>query len=185
MADPGFVKREGRESKCLKKSLRGRGTPTHFFPQILFWRHLHYGVGVPSTYQTEHRGEKQKKKSPPPQKKKKKKKKKIGQKRGRGRGQFAPPWIRHWLLFRGVRASVRKSEMPEKWWFSMHSNCIRSLKMGFCEEQKKVWNQINIWTLTSLTIQRCSAENQKGAISIDFVQHKCPSGSQRQIFEWW
>ena len=23
--------------------------------------------------------------------------------------------------------------------------------MGFCEEQKKVWNQIKIWTLTSLS----------------------------------
>ena len=50
VADPGFVKREGRESKFrdalpgLKKSLSGGGgTPTHFF-----CRHLHYWVGVPS-----------------------------------------------------------------------------------------------------------------------------------------
>ena len=34
----------------------------------------------------------------------------------------------------------------------MHSNYIKSLKMGFCEEQneKTIWNQIKIWTLTSL-----------------------------------
>ena len=31
--------------------------------------------------------------------------------------------------------------------------------------------------------QRCSVENQKGAIAIDFVQQQCPSGSQLTIFE--
>ena len=31
--------------------------------------------------------------------------------------------------------------------------------------------------------QRCSIENQKGDIAIDFVQQWRPSGSQRNIFE--
>ena len=44
--------------------------------------HLHYGVGVPSAYQTDLRGEKQKKK--------KKKKKKNRPKKG-ARGRFGPP----------------------------------------------------------------------------------------------
>ena len=35
----------------------------------------------------------------------------------------------------------------------------------------------------SITIQRCSIENQKGAVTIDFVQ--CPSGSQWNIVEYW
>ena len=96
VADPGFVKREGRESKCrnaapsLKKSLSaggggGGGTPTLFFSSDFFCRHLHYGVGVPSTCQKQ-----QKKKSAPPPKKKKKKKKKLAQKRG-GCSWFGPP----------------------------------------------------------------------------------------------
>ena len=38
--------------------------------------------------------------------------------------------------------------------FPIHSNCIKLLKMGFWEEQK-VWNQIKIWTLTSLVDSHC------------------------------
>ena len=42
-----------------------------------------------------------------------------------------------------VRKCLKSSEMPEKMCFSMHSNCIiRSLKMGFCNEHYKIWNQI-------------------------------------------
>ena len=72
VADPGFLKREGRESQFrdvapgLKKSLGGGGvgggTPTHFPPD------LHYGVGVPS-YQIDLRVKsktKQKRNSKPP-----------------------------------------------------------------------------------------------------------------------
>ena len=36
----------------------------------------------------------------------------------------------------------------------------------------------------AITIQRCSVENQKGAITIDSVQQWCLSGSQRNIFEY-
>ena len=36
-----------------------------------------------------------------------------------------------------------------KWLKRWAFQCIRGLKIGFCEEQK-VWNQIKIWTLTSL-----------------------------------
>ena len=35
----------------------------------------------------------------------------------------------------------------------------------------------------TVTIQRCSIENQKGTIAIDFVQRYHPSGYQRNIFE--
>ena len=90
VADPEFVKREGRESKCrdaapgLKKSLSreggggggggirhifffffGGGNSDTFFFLNFFGRHLHYGVGVPSACQTDLRGEKQKKKKWP------------------------------------------------------------------------------------------------------------------------
>ena len=39
----------------------GGGDSDTFFPLIFFLRHLHYGEGVPSAYQTDLRGEKQKK----------------------------------------------------------------------------------------------------------------------------
>ena len=103
VADPGFVKREGRES------LSGGGTPTHFPPPPNFFpHHLHSGVEGPSAPARPTSGVK----SPPPQKKK------MAPKRGgRGRGQFGPPWIRHcWLVFlrRGRRQGVclRVDEMP-------------------------------------------------------------------------
>ena len=47
----------------LKKSLSGGGGDSDtFFPQNFLGRHLHYWVGVPSAYQTDLRGGKQKKK---------------------------------------------------------------------------------------------------------------------------
>ena len=76
VADPGFVKRGGRESKFPARPEKvaqwgggGGGTPTHFFPPEFFCRHLHYWVGmvgVPSAYQTDLRGGKQKKKDSAP-----------------------------------------------------------------------------------------------------------------------
>ena len=63
MADPGFLKREGRESKFrdaapgLKKSLSGGGGGGK--------SDLHYGVGVPAAYQTDLQGEKKRKRKWP------------------------------------------------------------------------------------------------------------------------
>ena len=37
----------------------------------------------------------------------------------------------------------------------------------------------------TITIQRCSVENQKGDIATDLVQRWCPSGSQWNIVEYW
>ena len=83
MADPGFVKREGRESKCCTRQEKvaqqgggGGGGLQHIFLRYL---HLHYGVGVPSAYQTDLRGEKQKKNG-------REKKRKNGRKKGGGGG---------------------------------------------------------------------------------------------------
>ena len=80
------MKREGRKSKCrdvalgLKKSLSrgggggGGGSDTFFWKT--FWRHVHYGVGVPSAHHTDLRGER------------KEKSRKRG---GGGHGRFGPP----------------------------------------------------------------------------------------------
>ena len=91
VADPGFVKREGRKSKFRQawKSRSVGGTRHNFFfsPLNFFWRHLHYRVGVASAYQTDLRGDKQKKK-----KKKSTDKKNAPQK---GAAADPPPWIRH------------------------------------------------------------------------------------------
>ena len=71
MADPGFMKREGRESKCIapgmKKSLSGGGGGgfRHISPPEFILRHLHYEVGVPSAYQTDLRSEKKGEKNRP------------------------------------------------------------------------------------------------------------------------
>ena len=103
VADTGFVKRGGRESKFpasppgLKKSLSGGGggggDSDTFFPRNFLGRHLHYWVGVPSAYQTDLRDGKQKKK------KKKKSPNKLKSSERRGGGAAAdsppPPWIRH------------------------------------------------------------------------------------------
>ena len=83
--------------QAWKSRSAGGGTPTHFFFLIIFLRYLHYGVGVPSAYQTDLRGEKQKKKRP-------KKNKNRPKKGGGGRSRFSPPpWIRHcnvmWCMF--------------------------------------------------------------------------------------
>ena len=67
VTDPGFVKREGRESKCsdaapgLKKPLSGGrgwggggvGDSDTFVPLLNYFEALHYGLGVPSAYQTD------------------------------------------------------------------------------------------------------------------------------------
>ena len=45
--------------QVLKKLMREGGLDTIFFPDI-FLRHIHYGVGVPSAYQADFWGEKQK-----------------------------------------------------------------------------------------------------------------------------
>ena len=84
MADPGFVKREGRGIQMRRRGGGGGWTSDTFFSPEFLLRHFHYGVGVTSACQTDLRGEKQKKK--------KKKKKKIPppQKKG-GRDRFAPP----------------------------------------------------------------------------------------------
>ena len=91
VADPGFVKRGGRESKFPARPEKvaqwggGGGDSDTFFPRNFLGRHLHYWVGVPSAYQTDLRGGKQKKK-----KKKCPKKFKSSERRG-GRGRFGPP----------------------------------------------------------------------------------------------
>ena len=59
---------------------KGGGDSDTFFPQNIFWRHLHYGVGVPSAYQTDLRGKKQIKNRP---------------KKGAA-GSPPPLWICHW-----------------------------------------------------------------------------------------
>ena len=56
---------------------------TLFFLLFFFWRHLHYGVGVPSAYQPDLRVEKPHKKNRPG-------KKKTGRKKSH-RGRFGPP----------------------------------------------------------------------------------------------
>ena len=52
---------------------------------------------------------------------------------------------------------------------------------------KKVYEKWGISSAESqkgaIVDQRCSVENQKGAIAIDFVQQLRPFGSQRNIFE--
>ena len=57
----------------------GGGTPTHFFPDFIyiyfFLRHLHFWVGVPSAYQTDLQGDKQKKQKKTAEKKKNRPKK--------------------------------------------------------------------------------------------------------------
>ena len=70
MVDPGFVKREGQEFKCIAPGLKrssarggGGGIQTHFPPENCVICIM--GVGVPSTYQTDLRGEKAKKKKEP------------------------------------------------------------------------------------------------------------------------
>ena len=50
------------------------------------------------------------------------------------------------FIIRGVRASVRKSL---KWLKRCAFQCIKVWKWSFVK-RKKVWNQIKIWTLTSL-----------------------------------
>ena len=55
-------------------------------------------------------------------------------------------------MTRGVRASVRnKSEKVWNAWKDMLFNEVKVWKWGFVKS-KKVWNQIKIWTLTSLYV---------------------------------
>ena len=54
------------------------------------------------------------------------------------------------VFLRGCESTCEKKS--QKVWNNLKRcafQCIKSLKIGFCEEQK-VWNQIKIWTLTSL-----------------------------------
>ena len=62
-------------------------------PLIIFGRHLHYWVRVPSAYQTDLPGDKQ-----PPKKKQKKQNthKKIKSAEKKGPAADSAPWIRHW-----------------------------------------------------------------------------------------
>ena len=83
VADPGFVKREGRESRCRarpeKVAQRG-GDSNTFWASFTLW-----GIGVPSACQTDLQGEK-------------KKEEKRGKKGGGGTRPIRPPpppWIRH------------------------------------------------------------------------------------------
>ena len=98
MVDPGFVKREGQEFKCIAPGLKrssargggggGGGIQTHFPPENCVICIM--GVGVPSTYQTDLRGEKGRRKKKEP----KKGGKSAEKGRGGGGGWFAPPPIR-------------------------------------------------------------------------------------------
>ena len=85
VADPGFVKREGRESNAAmphqawkSRSAGGGGGEGGGLRHIFFWRHLHYGVGVPSAYQTRPPGWKEENKIGRKKKKKKNRPKKGG-----------------------------------------------------------------------------------------------------------
>ena len=83
----GHVTRTGGSRICEKLPEKvaqrgGGGGDSDFF--FFCVRHLHYGVGVPSAYQTDLRGEKQKKK-----------KKKNRPKKGGGAAADSAPWIRH------------------------------------------------------------------------------------------
>ena len=101
VADPRFVKRGGRESKFPARPEKvaqwggGGGDSDTFFPRNFLGRHLHYWVGVPSAYQTDLRGGKQKKKK---KKKKNPNKLKSSERRG-GRGRFGPPPLDPPLMF--------------------------------------------------------------------------------------
>ena len=95
VADPGFVKREGRESKWrhagLKRSLSGVGVCRHFYIM---------GRGTVRLPDRPPGGEKQKKKKKKKQETKNNgRKTKIGRKGGGGAAADRPPppcWIRHW-----------------------------------------------------------------------------------------
>ena len=91
-----------RHEKVAQRGRGGGGNPTHFY-----LRHLHYGVGIPSAYQTDLRGEKQKQK---------KQKQKIGRKGGGARPiRPPPPRIRHCKKWGGYHEwkSLTK-RLPEK-----------------------------------------------------------------------